>query len=995
MKKYKLAILCMASATAISAQNAITSTGVEGFLARGIQMYDNENYNGCIDQMSEARALDISKSFAETADYYIALSKYNRGDSECLSLLEKFLSDYPASTLRQSVLYTIGNYHFYKDRFDEALTRYEQVPETAFDGQRASELIYRKSFCYIRQKDYDKARRGFNKLKGKSKYNDLANYYLAVIDYSEGNYDEAESGFQRVSKKSSLYSEAQFYLCQIAFHKSDYTSVQAAGNALLAKNLPAEMTAELNRIIGESEYHLGNTERAVQLLNAYLQLTEQEPERSALYILGVCHFRNGDYSETLRYLGDVTDGDDALAQSAYLYVGQAYLREDNVDAASLAFEKAYKMPYDQAVRETAFYNYAIAQSRGGRTPFVGSINLFRDFLNTFPNSQYASDVEDYIINSFYTKKDYDNALVSINSINKPSDKMLAAKQNVLYRLGMREMGNGNTKAALDYLTQADKLSYDKSVSNETALWLGEAYYADGQYAKSQTMYARYIRNTGGRSDNAAKANYGLGYALFQQRKYADARTAFASAMNGNALSPQLKADTYCRIGDCYYYGRDFANAGSYYDKALSQNTANADYALFQKGMMQGLTGNQSEKISIMDRLTDKFPSSAYSAKAVYEKSQALVASGKNEEAVRTFKQLASNYPQTAEARQGLLQMALLLNNMGRNKEAKTQYETLVRNYPSSSEARLAIEDLKRIYADEGNLAGLSTFLREAGSNYELNENEMARLSFESAENEYLASGKTERIHDFLKKYPNSSYTAQASFYLAEAANIAGNDEAALDYATRALDKAPDAGFAESALGIKADQLLKQDRYQEAAAAYTKMESIAASSFSKQRAQVGRLRAAVGLEDNGQIIELSDKLLATDGLSSDLRAEFLFARAKALRGKGETKKAVADLSTLVNNHVETLHGSMAAIELAEYYYKNGDYSSAEKTVNKLVDSATPHQYWMARGFIMLSDIYKKQGDKFQAREYLQSLKSNYPGHEADIFDMIETRLKDLK
>ena len=167
MKKYKLAILCMASATAISAQNAITSTGVEGFLARGIQMYDNENYNGCIDQMSEARALDISKSFAETADYYIALSKYNRGDSECLSLLEKFLSDYPASTLRQSVLYTIGNYHFYKDRFDEALTRYEQVPETAFDGQRASELTYRKSFCYIRQKDYDKARRGFNKLKGK------------------------------------------------------------------------------------------------------------------------------------------------------------------------------------------------------------------------------------------------------------------------------------------------------------------------------------------------------------------------------------------------------------------------------------------------------------------------------------------------------------------------------------------------------------------------------------------------------------------------------------------------------------------------------------------------------------------------------------------------------------------------------------------------------------------------------------------------------------
>ena len=65
------------------------------------------------------------------------------------------------------------------------------------------------------------------------------------------------------------------------------------------------------------------------------------------------------------------------------------------------------------------------------------------------------------------------------------------------------------------------------------------------------------------------------------------------------------------------------------------------------------------------------------------------------------------------------------------------------------------------------------------------------------------------------------------------------------------------------------------------------------------------------------------------------------------------------------------------------------------VNKLLDSETTHQYWMARGFILLSDIYNKQGDKFQAREYLESLKANYPGKETDIKEMIEKRLKALK
>ena len=40
----------------------------------------------------------------------------------------------------------------------------------------------------------------------------------------------------------------------------------------------------------------------------------------------------------------------------------------------------------------------------------------------------------------------------------------------------------------------------------------------------------------------------------------------------------------------------------------------------------------------------------------------------------------------------------------------------------------------------------------------------------------------------------------------------------------------------------------------------------------------------------------------------------------------------------------------------------------------------------------SDILRKQGKDFEANEYLKSLQSNYPGTEADIFQMIEQRLK---
>ena len=41
--------------------------------------------------------------------------------------------------------------------------------------------------------------------------------------------------------------------------------------------------------------------------------------------------------------------------------------------------------------------------------------------------------------------------------------------------------------------------------------------------------------------------------------------------------------------------------------------------------------------------------------------------------------------------------------------------------------------------------------------------------------------------------------------------------------------------------------------------------------------------------------------------------------------------------------------------------------------------------------LFSDIYAAQGKTFESREYLKSLKENYPGEETDIFRMIETRL----
>ena len=123
-------------------------------------------------------------------------------------------------------------------------------------------------------------------------------------------------------------------------------------------------------------------------------------------------------------------------------------------------------------------------------------------------------------------------------------------------------------------------------------------------------------------------------------------------------------------------------------------------------------------------------------------------------------------------------------------------------------------------------------------------------------------------------------------------------------------------------------------------------------------------------------------------------EVLYCKAEALQKQKRVAEAQEYYERLSQN-VQSEYGAQAAYRLAEIHYNNKDYVSAENVINEFVGGGTPHAYWLARAFILLADVYYKQGSTFEAREYLESLKQSYPGKEEDIFEMIDTRLKKWK
>lgn len=99
----------------------------------------------------------------------------------------------------------------------------------------------------------------------------------------------------------------------------------------------------------------------------------------------------------------------------------------------------------------------------------------------------------------------------------------------------------------------------------------------------------------------------------------------------------------------------------------------------------------------------------------------------------------------------------------------------------------------------------------------------------------------------------------------------------------------------------------------------------------------------------------------------------------------------DIWKRLSADVADVYGSKSAVALAENLLESGNPEAARTVADNFINANPPHAYWLARGFIVLSDALRAQGDTFEADEYLRTLKSNYPGTEADIFEMIEKRL----
>lgn len=985
--------LAAALPLAVTAQPSTMAGNAPAFVERADLMLDTRNPVGAIDQLNHAVFLADP---TEQAEFTMAMSRFERGEDECVDLLGEFIDNHPSSPLATLAQMRMADWYFYRGDYDNAWACYEFVPAGALDADTDEDLTYRRAYCLLRLARYDEAQALYSKLTTSKRYGAATWFYKAYIDYAEQRYAEATEKFRAVGTNGELGYQAQYYLTQIAYLKANYPATIADGTRLLKEGENDYFDAELNRMVGESYYHTGDNRLARQFLQRYFDTTDDEPTPSAQYTMGVLDFQAGDYASAVTHLKEATAGDDAIAQSALLHLGLAHLKTGDNRAAMLELEQAATMRHDDKAREAALYNYAVGLSRGERTTFDRSIDMFETFLNDYPASKHYSDVEGYLVDTYASSSDYPRALESINRIRKPGHRVLAVKQRTLYNLGMQEIAAGDNAGAITHLKEAATMgTYDKAAAAESRLWLAEAQYRAGDFAAAAASQQEYV-NKGATQQNYALAQYNLGYSLFQQRKYGDARRAFEKAINAGTLPADLNADAYNRIGDTHYYQKQFDAARDSYALAVkADSNAAGDYALYQQATMSGLNRNLETQVQQIDLLMATYPKTQYGAAALADKAAALATLGRAEDALKAYDDLIAAYPKSEQARKGLLQKAIVLDNMGRAADALQTNKQVIATYPTSDEALTAAETLKLAYAEQGRLAELDAFLAEVPGAPRLDVNEVERLTFDAAEKAAIATKpSTARMTEYLNKYPDGAFAAKAHYYIGRQLFIdGGNSTRALDELNTALDGNTAAPWAEDAMTMQAALLSRIGDHSAALKAYRDLADIASTDDNRVAARLGLMRAADAAGDNATVASTAAELLAAGSLTPGEELDTRLMQALANKKTGHATLAIEQLTALAADP-QTEQGAQAAYELAQLHYDNGNYSRAEDAATALIDAGTPHAYWLARTFIVLADVYSATARNADAKAYLQSLKTNYPGKEQDIKQAIDSRLASL-
>lgn len=831
-----------------------------------------------------------------------------------------------------------------------------------------------------------------NQHPSESYWSDWLELHRAMLSWYDGDTSSATRMLEGRMWHDSLLPEVEYLgaLIGLSYEVHEH-SLQQALSAIKRYPLLSERP-RLVGAIGQGYHILGNHDEAINYL---VRIKPDVLTPAEGYALGASSYSLGRYEDALPALQRATEGDGDLSGLAQYALAQIYRQRGQVYEAQLALERVYTLAsIDQSLRGEALYQLIELGFTQGHDAFGQQIRHVQTFMHDYSDSPHRTRVLDLVRSYISRSTDYEASLELLRQIASRGDQMSTLRQDVLVRRAS-SLGAGDDRY-IAILNEAIGLTSSGVKRGIALVMRGAHHLSHARYVDAERDAQDALRHEGIDAYEHGIAHYLLGYARYNQQRYAEARPALKTFTQGDA-SLQLRADALIRLGDIELMRSPKSDeAIRYYTEANKLSLTGSDEAVYRLAHIYGLRGEYARQITMLKQLEADHPYSSYLAQGLYDQAKAhLHSNPKSSQADVLFASIEERYPNSEIAPKASLERALLASNRGDDARAIEVYKRVVARYPERIEARTALADLRSLYAEADRLDEYATYLATVPNSLRPNASDAEQLAYQALVGRARRGESVEaEVAKFVQAYPQSQRCYDALRLLVDEYKRGGRMTEALSLLSVLADNAQRQGATSQELNLRQELgalHAERKRYAEGKAAYERAFALAKGNAEAQR-QVGLpyLRVLDGAEDWAEAVALAKMLRKQRGWQQDELAEVILLQGRAESHSKALRTAITTFATL-SDQPNSRFGAEAIVSRATIHLRLGEADEAIKQIGSFVSGGSSQQYWMARAFVVLADAHDVRGERYLAKQYIESLRDNYQGTEADIQEMIQERL----
>jgi TolA-binding protein len=563
----------------------------------------------------------------------------------------RILDEYPTAPFVDKIIYRLAICHLLEGNGEQAIAYFLRLTNEYKTSNYIDEANFRIGEQYFDQHKYNEAIKYYNRLLNSwdSPFFDMALYKLAWSYYNIDNHTKAISTFifliddlSQVEKanveadgvsNADLRQEAVSY---VAESFAEHGGAQAAEKFLLdmgEKEYSKTIFIRLGEIYQERNFYDESNETYHVILRLW-PLHHTAPEVQTKIIKNLILTERYDQAEKQREQLVATYGP-----------GSQWLAKHPEGEGR---EKALKL-----VEENLYILGTEAQKRGMETKAKKDLNLaiarYQEFVDKFPDSERAPQVQFYQGEAYYEMGDYINAANAYENVVVSYDKSefasTAAYNRVLSSFKLLENSSGSVLDSVTYYIE-DFLGNGTTHPIKVP---GQLY---GEMLQACNDFAKYLPD----DRKAPEVLMKYGEALFNLGQFDLARDAYTMVVN-RGFETQFTVQAYNMIAQSAFQLGDYITADKWYQKIAAEYPDSIKYVEKAKTMM---------------------------ASARFKLAEGLKEAGKSEIAAMAFQNIAASTDNPEIAERSILQAATQFEEAGNLVKAIVLYENFRIKVPNSS-----------------------------------------------------------------------------------------------------------------------------------------------------------------------------------------------------------------------------------------------------------------------------------------------------------------------